>query len=156
MPPRVGPLRRAAAPVFSACASEGPYSSFSSQWSPFFSATCLTDAHAVRWARSSESYCSSAASSVFAYVRWTLRGERFRVLGRSSSRSIGAMLWRYPRACVRSRRVDRHVDGQRGGPGERFGAQAAAGRRVKVLAQAGGVDQLQRALAQGTCPVVAP
>jgi hypothetical protein len=52
-----------------------------SQWSPFFSATFLTEAHAVRWARSSSSYWSWALSSVFSYVRSTLSGERSIVLG---------------------------------------------------------------------------
>ena len=42
------------------CGSDGPGSSFGSQWSPTRSATCFTDAHAVRCARASESYCSCA------------------------------------------------------------------------------------------------
>ena len=65
-PPYVSPRPScAAAPDCSARGSDGPYSSLGSQWSPFFSATCFTEAHAARWARSSLSYCSCALSSVF-------------------------------------------------------------------------------------------
>jgi hypothetical protein len=49
---------------------------------------CFTASHAVRWARSSLSYCSCALSSVFSYARLTFAGERLMVLG-SSSLSTG-------------------------------------------------------------------
>ena len=65
-PPNVSPLpaRFSAVEPFDR-GSDGPFSSLSSQWSPTFSATCLTDAQAVRCARaSSPSYCSSALSRV--------------------------------------------------------------------------------------------
>src|SRR5215207_1658170 len=66
IPPAVWPPERAARPPLAACLSDGPFSSLSSQWSPFFSATCLTAANAVRCARSSLSYSSCALSSVLA------------------------------------------------------------------------------------------
>ena len=46
--------------------SDGPGSSFGSQWSPTFSKLCLSDAYAVRCARSPSPYCSTAESWVFA------------------------------------------------------------------------------------------
>ena len=52
-PPKVssGPVARRGAAPRAACGSDGPFSSFSSQWSPTFSKECLTADHAVRWAR---------------------------------------------------------------------------------------------------------
>jgi hypothetical protein len=57
---------RAARPDFAACASDGPLWSFGSQWSPTFSKECLSEAKAVREARSPAPYSRSAAVSVFA------------------------------------------------------------------------------------------
>ena len=50
--------------------SDGPFSSFASQWSPTFSKLCLTALKATRWARSSSPYCSAAASWALANVCW--------------------------------------------------------------------------------------
>src|SRR3954454_25007523 len=128
---------RASRPPFAACGSDGPRSSFSSQWSPRFSAMCLTADHAVRCARSSESYCSWALSSVSSYVFRTFPGERFSVPGSSSlSTGIGAP----PRSGV-FRGPPR--DGRLGKRGPRSG-----GRRRRHGHHGGGGRLPQRAVAQ--------
>lgn len=59
-PPAVSVVE--SSPPSSARSSDGPGSSFGSQWSPIFSCVCLSAANATRRARSSEPYCSLAAS----------------------------------------------------------------------------------------------
>jgi hypothetical protein len=66
-PPNVSAGRsRAFGPLCLAWGSEGPFSSFGSQWSPTFSKECLTALNAVRCAAAPSPYCSSALASVFA------------------------------------------------------------------------------------------
>src|SRR3954453_9587727 len=80
-PPAVG---RSVSTPPAACSSLGPRCSFGSQWSPTFSNECLSDDIAVRCARSPSPYCSTALSSVSAYVSWACLEDRLMVLGRFS------------------------------------------------------------------------
>ena len=71
-------------PPCSALASDGPFSSLGSQWSPTFSWVCFTAAHAVRAARDSSWYSSSAESYACANVSCAFSSERRSVDGISS------------------------------------------------------------------------
>jgi hypothetical protein len=83
-PPKVSPSpRRFCAVVFFERGSLGPGLSFCTQRSPRFSCVRLSEAMAVRCARSPSPYCSAAASCALANVRCAFGPERFSVPGSS-------------------------------------------------------------------------
>ena len=91
-PPAVGRALREVGVDRAAWASDGPFSSLGSQWSPTFSYECLSEENAVRCARSPSPYVSTAESCVFDQVSCAFFGDRFRVDGSSSSAGIGPHL----------------------------------------------------------------
>src|SRR6266487_3350464 len=71
-----------------ACSSLGPFCFLGSQWSPTFSYECLSEANAVRWARSPSPYVSTAESCVSLQISWACLSLRLMVLGSSSRAGI--------------------------------------------------------------------
>lgn len=90
--PWVFPPRRAAAPDFAACLSDGPLRFFSTERSPRFSNECSSAANAVRCARSPSPYVSTAESCAFIHVRVAFSDARRSVEGSSLRAGIADLL----------------------------------------------------------------